>query len=311
MYREKIPSNPTVNANSDAWLARLGELGLGKFQFAENAAGLSKDYSYPIYPMSALVPGAVPVKIHCTETWGTCKLEGKTVYLAPSELPEDSGAPGDGHMTFIDSSAGKEDDLFVTHLPAKNGVLTIDWGGTCNLDGSGADNGGCSATAASTPLSLGIIRANDLLLAIKSPVGSLPYALQVGTKCSNGVVPPAINGDGHTPGCAPQGSRVYLAMHDTEVDATTLTPIAKAILRTIDEDHYGMILTDTNGGEDGFSLQCESGLTYTAFGKPDPWTTLFVPEAKNEGLNTKPYKDEYYIPLPLSGVDLAGKLKFL
>ncbi len=315
IFLQKIPHDPSVNPNSSAWLARLGTLSLGKFQFAApGASDISQDYGYPIYPMSARAPGAMRVRIHCTAGWGRCGVEGQTVYVTPRELPEDGGAPGeDSHLTLIDAEARVEYDLFGVLWPPKDGTLTAAWGGPCALDGDGYDGHGCGATATGTPLSIGIIRARDLLLAAKTPNGALPYALQTAVKCTNGKVPPMTGSDGHTAGCAPQGSRVYLAMHDAQVDAGSDSPIEKALLRTIDEDHFGMIISDTNGGQDGFSLQSESDLTYTAFGEPGPSTNELLPELRREGLlrGSAPYKGIYYVTLPFKDVDFAHKLKFL
>jgi hypothetical protein len=310
IFHERIPKNPSVNPNTATWLSSLGTLGIGKLQFAENSAGLANDFTYPIYPMASVAAGGMPVKIHCTEPWGTCNVEGKTVYVMPNERPEDYGSGGDEHMTLVDVAHDKEYDFWGTQWPPSNGTLTINWGGSCSLSGDGYSH--CSATATSTPLSVGIIRVNDLLRAIRGPRGSLPYALQVATKCSNGSVAPMISGDGHKAGCAPEGSRVYLAMHDGEVDAGAQSPIEKAILRTIDEDHYGMIITDTNGGEDGFSIQAESDLTYTAFGKPGPLVNELIPEATKEGMGgTAPWNNTYYLQLPMTGIDFTNELKFL
>jgi hypothetical protein len=261
--------------------------------------------------MNANASTSVPVKIHCTEPWGTCNVEGKTVYIDPRELPEDGGKSGeDSHLALIDNTGGKEYDFWGAQWPPQNGLLTISWGGECTLSGNGYD--GCSSTATSTPLSVGIIRVSDLMLAIQSPTGSLPYAIAAAVKCSDGYIKPMDGGDGHTQGCPPEGSRVYLAMHDADVDATNEPPIAQAILRTLDEDHYGMILTDTNGGASGFSLAYESDLTYTTFGQPGPLVNTLVPEAAREGISgTNPYNNMYYLSVPYGGVNLANNLKFL
>jgi hypothetical protein len=311
VFHLSIPPNPSVNPHTAAWLARLGTITLNKLQFPENAAGEASDYGFPIYHMSSIAAGGVPLKVHCTEPWGTCNAEGKTVYVDMREKPEDGGLPNtDSHLTLMDRTAGKEYDFWATQWPPKNGRLDVGWGGDCSLAGNGYD--GCNATASGTPLSIGIVRASDLLLAIKSPTGTLPYALQAATKCNDGFVAPATRTDGSKAGCPPEGSRLYLAMHDAEVDATSVSAIEKAILRTLDEDHYGMFITDTNGGQDGFMLQVESDLTYTSFGLPGPLATQLIPEARNEGMDgVNPYKNVYYLQLPMKGVDLAGKLKFL
>jgi hypothetical protein len=128
-------------------------------------------------------------------------------------------------------------------------------------------------------------------------------------KCSNGYVAPATGTDGTCAGGVPQGERAYLAMSVSQINATTgLTPIAKVILRTLAV--YGLVVTDTNGGQSGFSLQAESGLTYTAVGLPNPWLTQFVPEAQAEGISTPIYSNTYQVPLSFPGVNLANAMKF-
>jgi hypothetical protein len=308
-FLQPIPSNPTVNANSSTWMSALGTIGFVPLQFAANAAGIGQDYSFPVYQASS-GPRAETVKVHCTQPWGTCNVEGVTVSIDPRELPEDRGASGeDSHFALVNTSTGKEYDFWETKWPPQNGVLDIGWGGECSLNGNG--QGGCHGDAASSPLSLGILRTSDLMLAIQSSTGSLPYALQTGVKCVDGFVSPAISSDGDTPGCPPEGARAYLAMHDAQVDATSNTPIAKAILRTIDEDHYGMIIIDQNGGQDGFCFNLESDLTYTSFGQPGPNVNQLVPEAQAEGISTNPYNNEYFINPGYTGIDLAHNIVFL
>ena len=308
-FLQRLPLTPTVNANTAAWLAKLGTLGFGNLQFAANAAGAMQDYGFPIY-RTAYGANAMPVKIHCTEPWGKCKVEGTTVYLDARERPQDGGNPGhDSHLAIVDTQTGLEYDFWGTQWPPKNGILNVAWGGSCPLSGQGYAS--CSATSSGTALSIGIIRAKDLAAAVQTG-GTLPYALQSGVKCSNGFVAPLTSSDGKTAGCPPQGSRLYLAMHDADVNATAASGIVKAIMRTIDEDHYGMFITDTSGGENGFSLIAENDVSYTAEGLPAPFVNQIVPLAQSEGMSgTTPSNNLYYIPLTTTGIDLPSMLKFL
>jgi hypothetical protein len=261
---------------------------------------------FPIYKEDLSAPAYT---IHCTEPWGTCPAEGKTIHLTSSMVPEDCSTTtcsGDRHIGYIQSSTGYEIDTWGTTWPPSGSTLDIAWGGECTLTGNGYN--GCSSTATGTPLSVGIIRVKDLLAAIQSG-GTLPYALQAAVKCSNGYVAPATGTDGTCAGGVPQGERAYLAMSVSQINATTgLTPIAKVILRTLAV--YGLVVTDTNGGQSGFSLQAESGLTYTAVGLPNPWLTQFVPEAQAEGISTPIYSNTYQVPLSFPGVNLANAMKF-
>jgi hypothetical protein len=176
---------------------------------------------------------------------------------------------------------------------------------------SGPGYATCSATASGAALSLGIIRAKDLVAAVSNG-GTLPYALAVDVKCSNGFVPPMTSGYSTSAGCPPLGARAYLALHDSDVNGTGAPGIVKALLRTIDEDHYGMFLVDENGGEDGFTLTAESDVSYTAFGLSGPLNTTVVPLAQSEGLLTaQPFNGVWYVQLPATGLNLANQIKFL
>jgi hypothetical protein len=278
-------------------------------QFAANTSGASSDFGYPVYTMAS-GSKAIAVKVHCTEPWGICAPEGHKLYVESGERPEDGGAAGkDSHFAIVDSGSGNEYDFWNTQWPPANGVLTVGWGGLCSLSGTGYNN--CGATASGTALSIGIIRAKDLVAAVQKN-GALPYALQVGVKCTNGFVAPFTTSDGSAAGCPPEGARAYLAMHDADVNATSSSGIVKALLRTIDEDHFGMFITDQNGGQDGFSLVTENDVSYTAFGMPGPFVSQVIPLAISEGMNgTSPFENVYYMPLTASGIDFASKLKFL
>jgi hypothetical protein len=310
IFLERLPPNPGVDPNTAAWLAQTGA-GLGRFQFARNAGGLGEDYTIPIYMGRAGDPNLIAVHVHCTEPWGRCKTEGSTVHVDPRALPEDGGREhADSHFAVIDEAERKEYDFWGTRWPPQNGQLTIAWGGVCSLDGDGYD--GCSATATGTPLSLGIARVKDILAARSSPHGTLPYAMAVAVRCANGRAGPVIGSDGHEPGCPPEGARLYLDMSDDEVDASQASPIAKVLLRTIDRDHYGMIVTDINGGQHIFSFQVESDLTYTTAGLPGPLVTQLLPALIAEGwTGTEAYNDVYHITIPFPGIDFANKLKFV
>jgi hypothetical protein len=249
--------------------------------------------------------------VHCTAPFkGTCGVEGRTVHIELSERPENAGAPGkDSHFAIVDTASGNEYDFWGTQWPPSNGVLKIGWGGICTLSGTGYNR--CGATASGTAVSLGIIRAKDLIAAVRGG-GTLPYALQASTKCADGFLAPILSSDGNSPGCPPEGARVYLAMHDAEVNASAAPGITKAILRTVDEDHYGIFITDQNGGSDGFSLVTENDVSYTAFGLPGPLVTQLVPLAISEGIPAMaPFHDVYHLQLEATGIDLESKLKFL
>jgi hypothetical protein len=323
-FSTKIPNPPTVNPNSAAWVAGLGTFTLNDIG-ANEASSILTDHGEPIYMNHA---GAnVPVTIHCTSDFGhiPCNVEGMTVFIDPREIPQNGGKAGeDDHFALIDPAEGYEYDFWVVqHWPPENGVLVVNWAGRCALSGNGFTNpsykgrhwnSGCGATASSTPLSMGLIRAKDLLAAVSSG-GTLPQAIAVAIRCvgTGPLAAPFLgSGDGKCPGRAPEGSRMYLAMHDADVNALGVAPIVAVILRTLDEDHYGAFVVDTGGNHDGIEMQGESDSTYTVWGLPGPFWTRFVPEAAREGLPgaSAMYGDRYQIALPIPP-NVGASLRFL
>jgi hypothetical protein len=306
-------SSPTVNPNSAAWVADLGTFSLNSLN-ADNSASLTTDHGMPVYLNHA---GAnIPVKIHCTATYSSstpCNDEGMTIYIDPREVPQNDDVSGqDDHMEFIDQASGYAYDFWQVSWPPSGGVLDASWSGRCLLAGNGFSNpsysgpswnDGCDSTASGTPISMGAIRATDLLAAISNG-GTLPEAIQVAVACTGpGPLPSPFlgSGDGKCAGYAPEGSHLYLAMHDSDVNALGVAPIVGVILRTLDEDHYGAYIVSVGGSQSGIQLQTEMDSTYTVWGQPGPWWTQFVPEAQNEGLPgaNSPYNNRYQVQLPI------------
>jgi hypothetical protein len=305
-YSQKIPNPPTVNANNAAYVSGLGSFTLNTLN-AFTAAAVDDNHGEPIYMNHA--GSNTPVKIHCTENYGNqpCNVEGDTIYIDPREIPQNGDVSGqDDHIVFMDPAAGYEYDFWVVHQwPPQNGVLTVNWGGRCALSGSGFTTPSCASTAIGTPVSMGLIRAKDLVAAVSSG-GALPQAIAVAVNC-----PGAGVGDGQCPGNAPEGSRMYLAMHDSDVNALNAAPITKVILRTLDEDHYGAIIMDTGGSQSGIQMQAESDDTYTVWGLPGPWMTQFIPLAQSEGLpGSSGTQNDYQVQLPIPS-SVASALRFL
>lgn len=312
-----IPPNPEPDPSSSAWVAaaNVGN-SLGRFQFFANQNGYARDFGFPIYyTVAKSDPHAETVKISC-KGYGGCVENGVSLTIDSRDLPEDYGTDGDRHMAFIDSSDGYEHDFFQVQWPPSKGVLTATTGGQCSLRSSGFSDGGCSATASSAPQSIGLVRATDLLYALKSSNGTLPYAIAVATQCNSGWIAPASNGDDGD-GCEkgpPMGARFYLALHDAHINSLPVSDIVKVLLRTMDQDHYGAMLTASNPGQTELTLQRESDLTYTVYGQSGPWVSQFIPEARNEGLPGASAPDSdgtYYIQLPLPANLLSDYLRVL
>ena len=178
-------------------------------------------------------------------------------------------------------------------------------GGACAYDGDGTDCSGSTATGIAT--SLGAIDPRDVKRAEKNAHGTLPYAIATSALCASPTwVYPASFSDGantdNTPAChdgtkpngrPPEGTRYFLDMSDADVNATSNPPYAKVILRTLDREHFGGTITDTNwAGAPGLSF---------AFLR-DGWAAY-----ANLGL---PATGSVPLPITSNGIDLASKLRF-
>jgi hypothetical protein len=331
-FLTRIPVPAPVNPNSAAWVANasaIGPFGIAGSLYAYDAPNW-REIAFPIYLAHA--GSDTPVRIHCTKRYGgdrvPCNIEGMTVYVDAREVPQNGGLPADhpadAHWALIDEAAGYEYDAWNTQWPPKDGVLTVGWGGRCSLAGNGFTNAsyqgphwnsGCVGTTSGTPQSLGIVRAKDLLAAAKNG-GALPAALSLVYGCtgiSKKLADPFLSGgDGHCAGAVPEGTRMYLAMHDGDIDALGIAPIVAALLRTLDEDHFGGFIVDSaDGPKPGFGLNVESDSTYTAFGLPGPWK-MFLDEAGREGLQTfrVPFSGRTAIRLAMPDAVTWDKVRF-
>lgn len=336
-FDNKIPNPPTVNPSSAAWVSSMDQGG----NFSLNTINVASyepdknDHNYTIYYNHS--GSNTPVKIHCLDSFGTgiyCNDEGMTVYIDPREkIQNDDVSGGDDHLVLVDPAAGYEYDFWVVAppFPPTNGTLTVNYSGRCLLSGDGFTNpsysgpswnAGCKGTEDSNPVTMGIIRPEDVMAALNSSTGTLPQALSFGITCPGiapgGALPPPFLGSGN--GTCPssthpyEGNRLYLAMHDSDVNALSgVSKIVKVILRTLDEDHYGGYLTNAGGTQAGIQMYGISDNSYLSWGAPDPWTTEFLPEAKAEGLpgSTTPTANGMYqiqLPLPSS---VSSKVRFL
>jgi len=332
----KIPSPPTVNTHSSAWVSSVnqgGNFSLNQINVSATE-GNNADHNYPIYYNHS--GSNTPVTIHCMLEYvsGTqCNDEGMTVYIDPREKIQNNAESGqDDHLTIIDPVAGYEYVFWrvQTPFPPTNGVLTAAYSGRCSLWGDGFTNpsyggvhwnSGCVGDESGYPLSVGIIRPEDLEAALNSSTGSLPTALSFGMTCTgqpnNGALPAPFLGTGsgkcNNSTTPIEGNRLYLAMHDSDVNALHLPKITSVILRTLDEDHYGAYLTDTGGSQPGVQLYGVSDNTYLTWGANDPWHSWFLPEAKNEGLpgaTSETQSAMYRVSLPIPS-SITSKVRFL
>jgi hypothetical protein len=257
-FNRPIPDGAPLTSNSAAIVRRMVSLYGGPAKMTAGDADSAYDYSHPLYFAK---PGDPVFRIHCTESWGTCPIEGHQVRIPDRARP---AGGGDGHLAVLDYSTGWEYDLWqVRSKPAGGGTLEASWGGRTRLDGDGL---GTNATAAHFALSAGIIRPEEL------EAGRIDHALFMVVKCTAGKVYPAGGGGAQcadTTNAPAGGMRFQLDYSSAEIEAMSVPRWKKTILHALAT--YGAYIGDTGGG--GFNFQFQSGSTYTSFGEPDALVT--------------------------------------
>jgi hypothetical protein len=314
----KLPSNPQVASQSGNW-ANLefgsGRNSLGGLQIsnAPNPFLDSYDNSVPRYELPV---GAATIKqtVVCNKenySYEACQATGmnnKVIYVPADMIPQGAS---DHHFAYDDFANHGEQDFFLTEPPSGNGgTMSVGGAGFCKWGTAGT---GCSgSTATDIALGMGAIDATLLREAESDPEhGSLPYAVASEAVCNDvdaDFVYPATSSDGDTsdssPPCIghtapgqrpPEGTRWFLAMHDSDVNATANTAYVKVILRTMDEDHYGGVITDTNWGEapEGLMIPFSRG--------------NFAFAAAEAGIY---YGTDVFLPISSNGINLTTAVKF-
>jgi len=288
-FNRPLPANPRLATDSQAMVDTMTGWGAPEEPYF-GAADTDADWNHPYYFSKPTDP---VFTVHCTQSWGTCAVEGMQVRIPDAARP---AGGSDGHMAVIDQAGGWEYDFWqVTSKPKGGGRLTISWGGRTAIGGASSDGLGSDATAALFGLMAGIIRYPEMAS------GTINHALFLIIKCSRGKVYPAQGlgaqcSDGHAPA---MGQHLYLAMSDDEIAALNAPDWQKTILRAM--AHYGMFVGDTGGSPWG--VEFESGSTYTSYGQADPW----VAWAKQQPGETD-WNGDAYLPR-ISGVDWSSRLK--
>jgi len=313
----QLPAHPNVSANSSAWASLEFQPGrnyipsfnakVGPHPFAD-----SSDSSDP--PLDELTTGgaSIPQVIDCDlSSWGrwACGqsgIQGKTLNVPAAMQPAGNS---DHHYSFNDDRArGEYDFWLVRNVPGSPGsTLHMGSGGFCDWSRDGTACSGSNATKIAG--SLGSITEADFVRAESNPVhGSFGHAISFATLCADpSFVYPATASDGtNTNGSAacnghtgaherpPEGTRVYLDRSDEQVDAMNLPAYAKAWWRTLDREHEGGFIADTNwSGAPGLS---------PAFQRQD-----FSQQAREAGVNPVPYAK---VPLGVGTIDMARDIKF-
>ncbi|GAC1306724.1 MAG: hypothetical protein NVSMB19_19090 [Vulcanimicrobiaceae bacterium] len=269
----------------------------GKLQFSIDPLG-AHDGSVPIYIAHQSDPH---YRIHC-RYFTHCPIEGADVAIPREARPamnlgytsfKDDGKH-DQHLAVRNVDTGIETDMWLAPQPSgAGGTLEIGYGGSYALSSGGVGEAG--ATAAGFSLANGRVRAVDLL------AGRIPYPLFLITPCENGHVPPAVGDDGgKDAGCPPIGARVWLDSTPAEIAATHVAPDFQTILRAMHE--FGGYIGD-RCTHCTLNIVREGGLTYTAFGLPDPWRAIAKRHPGEVASN-----GEFHIPIATGSIDAGEHL---
>ena len=297
-FNRPVPANPRVMPNSAEIMSRIWAMDGDSDRAPQNLdfdPSMTRnepngtDWAHPIFWSR---PSDPKLKINCVK-YGCPDLQGK-VLPVPAEARSADG--GDGHFGLILRDPTQPFHLFVVDLYEAYSKPTIDgatWnvgsGGVSRVDGSGTNvdidgnwnvastTGQSEATAARFSVAAGVIRAPHI------QAGRIPHAIFFTTNCDSGThVYPAQRsgrpcsaiGQANT-NAPPMGARLWLDMSAAEIDALSVKPTLKTILKALNE--YGAYMGDTGGGGYGFGF--ESPETYHSVGLQSP----FLEVARQEG----------------------------
>jgi hypothetical protein len=308
-----LPEHPRVSPFSAAWVAAQGQPGrplvFSDLGLAPDAQPNERDdNSLPLYPDAGTA--SVAHVVHCSGApYSAAVCERFHMAGALVRIPRDAFPAGnsDHHLSVEDDAAKRELDFYGAKLPSSepNSPLDAIAAGQCPYDGDGSACSGSTATQIAT--SLGALDPALVLAAEGDPHGSLPFALATSLLCASSAwVYPANFSDGAntdaTPACRghlgrdgrpPEGVRYFLNVSDAEIDATSNLPYDKAILRTLDREHFGGTVTDTNWqGAPGPALQFLR----------DGWAPIF----REAGVLPWVHR----LPITFAGIDLPHALTF-
>jgi hypothetical protein len=271
--------------------------------------GERHDNSFPLYhdPGSAGVPhvvrcGGVAYSAYVCNKF---HMAGATVRVPAGAFP---AGDSDHHLSIEDDAGKRELDFYGASMPSSQPGSPFDVlaAGQCAYDGDGSDCSGSTATNIAS--SLGTIDPAIVRAVERDPHGTLPYALATSLLCASAAwVYPASFSDGfntdRTPACRdhlapnarpPEGVRYFLDVSDAEIDATPNAAYDKVILRTLDREHFGGTVTDTNwAGAPGPALQSSR----------DGWRPVF----DEAGISPDTTGG---LPITTDGIDLPNVFKF-
>ena len=309
-----LPAHPVVSPFSATWVAEQAQPGTPP-RFADLAIVAAPrpndrdDQAIPLY-RDAGAAGSVLHVVRCGGVdWSatTCARQHMTeasVRVPIGAFPEGGS---DHHLAIEDEAAAREDDFWGAKTPngVPNSPLDTLTAGACPFDGDGTHCSG--ATATDIAASLGAIDPVTVATLEADPHGALPYAIATTLLCaSTAFVFPADFSDGantdRTPACRghlgangrpPEGVRYFLDLSDATIDATHNPPYAKVILRTLDREHFGGTVTDTNwSGAPGPAFQFLR----------DGWAPIVRAAGLPPGTRG--------LPMTADGIDLVRDLRF-
>jgi hypothetical protein len=246
-------------------------------------------------------------------------MQGTTVNVPVNMQPAGNS---DHHFSINNFILQATIDFWLAPLPGPPGSTMIVGGaGTCYW---GTDGTGCSgSTATNISTGLGDVQPQYVQVAESDPHGVLPWAISSSALCADsaynagylhsnpgqGWVYPATSSDGGNtdwfPACKaftgafgrpPEGARWFINMTDDQINATNNLPYVKVILRTLDAEHYGGTITDSN-------WEFAAGLSPATNGRPiHAWDFA----AQEAGLRTD---YDYTLPITNNGIDLINDIQ--
>jgi hypothetical protein len=331
VFHKKLPANPVTlpDSISQKW-NQYNEDGHGTWGAFGGSTQPQYDEGWPVYFVNGR-PGIVDASyynVDCDLTsWAAngCKTHGfMSGSLAPFPVGYTLEENSDHHVTTIDMKTRTEYDFWYMETLAGPGVVGhVGGGGACSIDGDGYN---CSnANATNMPNSIGMVYYADLLYCETSDDDTcvLPTALAIAPKCNssganagfkNNYTYPAAYSDSQcfakssppSDGVV-EGDRAFLDLTDAQINALPLAKFEKIFLRTIDREHYGVIVRDTGwSGGAAFQINAESNSPYALYGNESPMVAV----AKLEGLSPDSHGVYTFQVSDPSGINVLQNLKW-
>ena len=125
-FNQPIPNGARVAPDSAQIVAKLMSFGPVD-NLVVGQADTPDDYSHPVYFSRRSDP---VFRLHCSESWGRCSIEGKRIRVPDAARP---AAGDDGHMTVITPTGWEYDFWRVESKPRGGGTLVSSWGGRTRI----------------------------------------------------------------------------------------------------------------------------------------------------------------------------------